>query len=54
MNEDEDEWGAPPLDPPCDPLHPLHLGKTESELRFYPLHDPLQTATEALHFKSKA
>jgi len=51
MNEDEDEWGAPPLDPPCDPLH---LGKTESELRFYPLHDPLQTATEALHFKSKA
>ena len=40
--------GRTPLDPPCDPLHPLRLGKTESELRFYPLHYPLQAATEPL------
>jgi len=36
------------IDLPWDPLHPLHLGKYGSELRFYPLHDPLQAATETL------
>ena len=53
--EDEDkrrergEERGDPLDPPWDPLHPLHVGKYESELRFYPLHYPLQAATEPLH-----
>ena len=42
------KW-LPPY-PLGDPLHPLHDGKTESELTFYPLHYPLQAATEALHF----
>jgi hypothetical protein len=37
-----------PLDPPWDTLQPLHIGKSESEFMFYPLHDPLQAATDPL------
>src|SRR5689334_7324162 len=39
---------------PCSPLDPLHLGKTESKSMFYPLHHPLQGATQPLQVRIKS